>query len=215
MESGVCNRVNILSIVFNNFRVLEMSFILLDSVGCFVGNGADYIGEAAVTSSGRPCQRWDSQLPNRHGFSDYGNHSFCRNIRVDEWAPWCYNGEGTSPRWEFCDIPRCRTQEPLVPQVLVDGEPHPICSHGFVDNNNGASEICRLLGNFYGGTVRNTNAVYERDAVSVGRCLEGERLEDCTGGLNAWGNFGAGDGHCRAGNAVGIEIVCHTHHCRK
>jgi hypothetical protein len=192
-----------------------MSSVLLDSGDCFVGMGVDYYGEIAVTISGRTCQRWDAQLPNEHAYSYYGTHNFCRNVRGDEPAPWCYNGEGTSPRWEFCDVPRCRSREPLVPQVLVDGEAHPICSHGFVDNNNGASEICRLLGNFYGGAVRNTDAVYEKDAVSVGRCLEGERLENCTGGLNAWGNFGAGGGHCRAGNAVGIEVVCHTHHCRK
>ncbi len=203
-----------------NFRVSEMSSILLDhSVDCFVGNGVDYYGEIAVTKRGRTCQRWDVQLPNEHAYADYGTHNFCRNFRgngIDSYkAPWCFNGEGTSPRWEFCDIPRCRSQEPLVPQVVVNGEAHPICSHGFVDNNNGASEICRLLGNFYGGTVRSTNAVYEKDAVSVGRCLEEERLENCTGGLNAWGNFGSVDENCRAGNAVGIEVVCHTHHCRK
>jgi hypothetical protein len=197
-----------------------MSSILLDSVDCRVGNGVDYYGEIAVTISGRTCQRWDAQLPNDHAYSEYGTHNFCRNFRgdgldSDKWAPWCFNGEGASPRWEFCNITRCRSQEPLVPQVLANGEAHPICSHGFVDNNNGASEVCRLLGNFYGGIVRNTNAVYEKDAVSVGRCLEGERLANCTGGLNAWGNFGTGDGHCRAGNAVGVEVVCHAHHCRK
>ncbi len=131
-----------------HFRVFleKMSSILLDSIDCVVGLGVDYYGEIAVTISGRTCQRWDAQLPNEHSYSDYGAHNFCRNIHGDEKAPWCYNGEGASPRWEFCDIPRCRSQEPLIPLVLVDGEAHPICSHGFVDNNNGASAICRLLG---------------------------------------------------------------------
>jgi hypothetical protein len=200
------------------FRVLGMpSTILQDSVvDCYTGLGVDYNGEIAVTRSGNRCQRWDAQLPNDHTYSDYGTHNWCRkSLRDDKWAPWCFNGEGTSPQWEYCNIPRCRSQEPFVPQVLVDGEAHPICSHGFVDNNNGASEVCRLSGNVYGGAVRNISEVYEKDAVSVGRCLERERLQNCTGGLNAWGNFGAGEGHCRAGNAVGIEVVCHPHHCRK
>ena len=26
---------------------------------------------------------------------------------------WCYNGEGTDPRWEYCDIPAC-----TVPGIL-------------------------------------------------------------------------------------------------
>ncbi len=57
-----------------------MSSILLDFVDCFVGNGADYYGEIAVTMSGRTCQRWDVQLPNDHAYSDYGTHNFCRNF---------------------------------------------------------------------------------------------------------------------------------------
>jgi hypothetical protein len=32
----------------------------------------------------------------------------------------------------------------LLPQVLVNVEAHSIYSHGFVDNNSGSSEICRL-----------------------------------------------------------------------
>ena len=31
----------------------------------------------------------------------------CVNAFFSEPGPWCYNAEGTSPRYELCDVPRC------------------------------------------------------------------------------------------------------------
>ena len=79
---------------------------------CQNGNGADYRGTVAVTKSGRKCQTWASQSPNHHTrtAANYPNSgledNYCRNPDGEVGA-WCYNDEGTHPRWELCDIPRC------------------------------------------------------------------------------------------------------------
>jgi len=75
-------------------------------------DGSSYRGDVAVTESGRVCQRWDSQLPNEHNLTPEENpneglnHNYCRNPDGEP-GPWCYNAEGTFPRWEYCDVPRC------------------------------------------------------------------------------------------------------------
>ncbi|XP_063688512.1 SCO-spondin-like isoform X2 [Bolinopsis microptera] len=75
-------------------------------------DGLDYRGTVSVTVSGNVCQRWDSQSPNEHSATaerkpDSGLHeNYCRNPDGESGA-WCYNGEGTVPRWEYCDIPIC------------------------------------------------------------------------------------------------------------
>ncbi|XP_063686859.1 plasminogen-like [Bolinopsis microptera] len=75
-------------------------------------NGSSYKGDVAATVSGHVCQRWDSQSPNEHSRTPerYPNagldDNYCRNPD-GEAGPWCYNAEGTSPRWELCDVPRC------------------------------------------------------------------------------------------------------------
>ena len=38
--------------------------------------------------------------------ADLGDHNYCRNPDGDPF-PWCYNSQGTSPKWEYCDIPYC------------------------------------------------------------------------------------------------------------
>ena len=40
-----------------------------------------------------------------------GNHNFCRNPDPDsaDKFPWCYNGQGTDPPFDWCDIPYCDT----------------------------------------------------------------------------------------------------------
>ena len=76
-------------------------------------NGSQYRGtKYSVTVSGHQCQRWDSQSPNSHTRTP-GNYpsaglegNYCRNPDGHS-SVWCYNGEGTSPRWEDCDIPLC------------------------------------------------------------------------------------------------------------
>ncbi|XP_063682409.1 plasminogen-like [Bolinopsis microptera] len=76
--------------------------------------GVTYRGTLAVTKSGRSCQKWAAQSPNRHKFtagrSRFPNYNggldenFCRNPSGHT-GIWCYNGEGTFPRWEDCVMP--------------------------------------------------------------------------------------------------------------
>ncbi|CAG0882827.1 unnamed protein product [Darwinula stevensoni] len=80
-------------------------------------NGREYLGLKNVTRSGKKCQPWLSQMPNVHStilrlpmFPDPvvdSRHNYCRNPDLDKKGPWCYNGEGTNPEWEYCDIEFC------------------------------------------------------------------------------------------------------------
>jgi hypothetical protein len=97
-----------------------------DASECFTLNGQSYRGRQHVTKSGLLCQPWAAQTPNTHHFHpakylDAGlEANFCRNPDEAS-APWCYNGDGTEPRWETCDIPLCpqRFQEVIVPAELI------------------------------------------------------------------------------------------------
>ncbi|CAG0891572.1 unnamed protein product [Darwinula stevensoni] len=80
-------------------------------------SGREYLGLKNVTLTGKKCQPWLSQTPNQHltilhlpVFPDSGmdsRHNYCRNPDLDKEGPWCYNGEGTNPAWEYCDIEFC------------------------------------------------------------------------------------------------------------
>ncbi|XP_063681012.1 uncharacterized protein LOC134816163 isoform X2 [Bolinopsis microptera] len=132
-------------------------------------NGSDYRGTVSVTASGHVCQRWDSQSPNKHSrtpeaeaYSDSGlQKNYCRNPDGESGA-WCYNAEGTVPRWELCDIPTCivnsaspfRTVDSNGGQVAAGTEgillynDMLVCDDGF--SNNSATVICRNMG--FGGS---------------------------------------------------------------
>ncbi|CAG0890890.1 unnamed protein product [Darwinula stevensoni] len=81
--------------------------------------GETYIGTKNITKSGKPCQLWMSISPNARttaisyrspeSFPDdiHPSHNFCRNPDSIPGGPWCYNGAGTSPSWEYCDIQFC------------------------------------------------------------------------------------------------------------
>ena len=71
--------------------------------------GKNYKGSVAKTISGKECQKWSEQKPQKHGFGDVGDHNFCRNPEYNEgvWgAVWCYTTD-TKTRWEACDVPKC------------------------------------------------------------------------------------------------------------
>ncbi|XP_053397718.1 uncharacterized protein LOC123552222 [Mercenaria mercenaria] len=70
-----------------------------------------YKGKVNSTRSGRKCQRWDSQTPHKHSFTqekywyrgeDFLSDNYCRLPNYNL-MPWCYT---TDPkmRWEPCDI---------------------------------------------------------------------------------------------------------------
>ncbi|XP_028680855.1 hepatocyte growth factor-like protein isoform X1 [Erpetoichthys calabaricus] len=79
---------------------------------CFTGRGEDYRGKVNETTSGIPCQRWDSQFPHSHPFvpSVYEckglEENYCRNPDGSE-APWCFTSSKMM-RTAFClQIKRC------------------------------------------------------------------------------------------------------------
>ncbi|XP_070789837.1 hepatocyte growth factor-like protein [Pituophis catenifer annectens] len=82
------------------------------TTSCFRLKGEDYRGKVNVTTSGVPCQRWDSQTPHRHNFHPEKypckdlSENYCRNPDGSE-APWCFTTMTNLPR-AFCfQIKRC------------------------------------------------------------------------------------------------------------
>uniref|UniRef100_A0A182JSW9 receptor protein-tyrosine kinase n=1 Tax=Anopheles christyi TaxID=43041 RepID=A0A182JSW9_9DIPT len=79
---------------------------------CRMGNGRFYLGTVNVTSTGIPCQKWDSQEPHSHHkpplvFAELQDaENYCRNAGGEEPTPWCYTTDKTV-RWQACDIPLC------------------------------------------------------------------------------------------------------------
>ncbi|KAI8496088.1 hypothetical protein Bbelb_259290 [Branchiostoma belcheri] len=79
---------------------------------CPEGDARPYRGTVSVTSSGRTCQRWDSQTPHRHDEHTPSNYpssglerNYCRNPDGDS-RVWCFT---TDPKilYEYCDVPAC------------------------------------------------------------------------------------------------------------
>merc|ERR1712157_20474 len=53
-----------------------------------------------------------------------------------------------------------------------------------------------------------TKDAYSTDAMPVGRCHEGESLDQCTAGGNAFGDPEYNEGRCKKGQLVGVKVVC-------
>ena len=68
--------------------------------------GRDYKGSLSRTKSGEECQRWDSQVPHKHGQVSGVEGNFCRNPDGEPEGPWCYT-MSPSKRWEYCNVPSC------------------------------------------------------------------------------------------------------------
>merc|ERR1719209_1983063 len=85
------------------------------SIDCYKGDRASYRGRKTSTSSGRICQNWASQSPQKHGRTPekYPNSdltsNYCRNPD-GELGPWCYTTD-SKKRWEYCGIPKCSVGE--------------------------------------------------------------------------------------------------------
>ena len=70
-----------------------------------------YRGVLNTTTTGRTCQRWDSQFPHDHSYGPESkecrgtvDNNYCRTNGEDR--PWCYTTD-ENVRWEFCDLPVC------------------------------------------------------------------------------------------------------------
>jgi hypothetical protein len=84
------------------------------AIGCIVGKGESYRGNANIGESGDHCQPWispyltmvldEDKIAN---LGDLQGNTFCRNPDGDV-APWCIapNGE-----FDYCDIPQCSSNE--------------------------------------------------------------------------------------------------------
>ena len=80
--------------------------------------GSTYIGNRATTISNRPCQRWDSQYPHRHPYTDpdyfpdntlFEANNFCRNPDNSVGGPWCYTTDPEVEK-EVCGLPKCSSE---------------------------------------------------------------------------------------------------------
>ena len=78
--------------------------------------GHEYVGTIDITNTGEQCQRWDTQSPHSHSYTNENRFpdfslsdaaNYCRNpITNDDVSPWCYT-MNPSVRWGHCDIPMC------------------------------------------------------------------------------------------------------------
>uniref|UniRef100_A0A4W3GEY2 Macrophage stimulating 1 n=1 Tax=Callorhinchus milii TaxID=7868 RepID=A0A4W3GEY2_CALMI len=96
---------------------------------CIVNNGATYRGTVSVTQSGKTCQEWISNFPEKGLDMNY-----CRNPDNDVNGPWCYTTDWTT-RIEACGIKRCENDI----CVLCNGEDY----NGFVDRTESGRECQR------------------------------------------------------------------------
>ena len=85
----------------------------------------------------------------------------------------------------------------------------PICGNWFWDNQFGATSFCKKLG-YTKGVQERANEKYDEDAIRIGKCNEGESLEECTAGCNEKG-LGDGCAKCSTGNDVRVTITCEGH----
>ena len=85
---------------------------------CYNGVPQDYQGTQSHTMTGRTCQAWSAQSPQKHAnWGDSPAHfkhddalpdNYCRALLKDteHKAPWCYTTD-PDKRWEFCGISKC------------------------------------------------------------------------------------------------------------
>ena len=78
---------------------------------CVDVRGLVYSGKVSLTQQNVPCQRWDSQHPHVHGFTDASNFpdttladaaNYCR-APDGNGKPWCYT-TSAEQRWDHCDF---------------------------------------------------------------------------------------------------------------
>ncbi|XP_056619762.1 plasminogen-like [Triplophysa dalaica] len=183
---------------------------------CMHCRGDDYRGNISITESGHTCQRWDSDPLNKYTASTYPEKNleknYCRNPD-GELRPWCYS-TNPSKRWEFCSIPRCRTEPAaIVPDhtcITGDGSsyrgtvsvtksgktcqswtsqtPH---THGRTPDNSPckglAENYCRNPGNDRAPWCFTTDPETRWEYCNVSRCREKELTHQNDGMMQIFG----------------------------
>ncbi|KAK5852637.1 hypothetical protein PBY51_006489 [Eleginops maclovinus] len=101
---------------------------IVPELTCATGEGGSYRGTVAVTESGKTCQSWSTQTPQKHNRSPENypckglDSNYCRNPD-NERRPWCYTTD-TETRWEYCTVPSCGDaagpDEPVIPTEEED-----------------------------------------------------------------------------------------------
>uniref|UniRef100_A0A6I8P089 Coagulation factor XII n=1 Tax=Ornithorhynchus anatinus TaxID=9258 RepID=A0A6I8P089_ORNAN len=97
---------------------------------CYEGNGIGYRGTAQTTTSGRPCQAWNSEITfqalsqEQALLKGLGAHPYCRNPNSDI-RPWCFVFMGDQFSWEYCKLPSPPTlpAAPTVGPTSPGGDP--------------------------------------------------------------------------------------------
>ena len=78
---------------------------------CIDITGLIYSGTISVTRQNIDCQRWDSQNPHEHGYTDPSLFpdatladaaNFCRKPDGNDF-PWCYT-TSAEQHWDYCDF---------------------------------------------------------------------------------------------------------------
>ena len=90
------------------------NFCQIDCRHEFDPAGWAYGGTTSTTKSGLECQRWDSQTPHTHTWTDPNKfidstiaHNYCRNPNfLNPSSAWCHTMNPNNVT-EACDIPVC------------------------------------------------------------------------------------------------------------
>lgn len=93
---------------FNTGNTFAEGFDSSTSEELLGNKGEGYRGKQNRTRSGRICQKWTSQSPQKHSRTPekhpnkgLGDHNFCRNPDGES-SIWCYT-EDSNKRWELCE----------------------------------------------------------------------------------------------------------------
>ncbi|XP_059211902.1 plasminogen isoform X2 [Centropristis striata] len=84
---------------------------IVPELTCASGEGGAYRGTVAVTETGKTCQSWKAQTPQKHNRTPDNypckglDNNYCRNPD-NERMPWCYTTDAQT-RWEYCKVPSC------------------------------------------------------------------------------------------------------------
>uniref|UniRef100_A0A8C7JTR5 Plasminogen n=1 Tax=Oncorhynchus kisutch TaxID=8019 RepID=A0A8C7JTR5_ONCKI len=88
---------------------------VVEELTCSTGDGGAYRGTVAVTTSGKACQVWAAQTPQKHNRTPDNypckglDLNYCRNPD-NERMPWCYTTDPET-RWEYCKVPSCGDED--------------------------------------------------------------------------------------------------------